>query len=107
MIRASGNPVSVEQRDAKEAEFKEVYDGLIRDLGKFGPEIQAALEDLDRHLEKKYNDLTVKKVQLPKTKKAWIELMNEYGNIMITTCVEGNEFASSGDLLLVINDIVY
>ena len=107
MIRASGNPVDPQKADEYANEWKTGFDELTEKYGKYGPEINEALDVFEKDLQFRYNDLTVLDVVLPKTKKAWVELMSEYGNVMVTTCIEDGKFAKSGDLLLIINDMVF
>ena len=105
-IRASGNPVDPEKMEARDAEWKEGFDEIVEKHGKYSPETNKALDEFESKLNSKYNDLTVVEIDLPKTGKAWKKLMSKYGNIMLTTCVESNEHAKSGDLLFVVYDLI-
>ena len=107
ILRVSGNPVDPELNEQKEKQFKDGFDAIVERHGKAGPDTNRALEELDAELLEEYNDLTVATVEMPKTKKAWVELLSKYGNIMVTTCIEDGEHAKSGDLLLVINDMPF
>jgi predicted nuclease with TOPRIM domain len=107
MIRASGNPVSPEKADEKQKAWEEGFDALTKKHGKYGEEINKALDGLERELENKYNDLSVIDVELPKSAKAWKELASEYGNIMITTSIEDNKYVKSGDIIFVVNDMPF
>ncbi len=64
-------------------------------------EIQEALYDLEKKLEVDYRDLTIVKWDLPKSGKAWVEKLSEYGNVLVTTNVE------NGELILVVNDMPF
>ncbi len=107
ILRVSGNPVDPEKNEEKEAAFKSGFDAIVEMHGKAGPDTNKALEELDAELLEEYNDLTVETVDMPKTKKAWVELMSKYGSVMVTSCIEDGEHAKSGDLLLVINDMPF
>ena len=106
-FRLSGNPVDPELSDKKDAEWKESYDRIIEEHGKASPETTAALDALDAELLEKYNDLTVIDTELPTTSEEWVNVLSRYGNIIVTTATETNDHAKSGDLLFVVNDMIF
>ena len=106
-IRLSGNPVDPEISDKKDNEWKEGFDAIIEKHGKHGPETAEALDKFESELLDKYNDLTVIDTEMPKTKKAWTELMSKYGNIIVTTAAESNSHIKEGDIMFVVNDMVF
>lgn len=101
VIRASGNPVDPEQAKKYQDEWKEGFDKLTEKHGKFGPEIQAALDEYEKKLELDYKDLTIANWEFPKSKKAWIDKLSEYGNILVTTNIE------NGELIFVVQDMPF
>lgn len=101
VIRMSGNPVEPKEADAYQKEWQEGFDRLTEEHGKFGPEISKALEEFEKELQDKYNDLSIVEWELPKTGKAWIEKLNEYGSIIVSTNVE------TGKLTLVVHDMPF
>lgn len=107
MFRMSGNPVDPVKAKQREDDWKSGFDTIIEKHGKHGPETNKELDELEASLLKKYNDLTLIDVELPRTGKAWKELLSTYGNVMATTAVEDNEHAKSGDILLVVNDMPF
>lgn len=107
IIRASGNPVRQEKADEYRDAWQKGFDSIVEEKGKFGPETSEALDALDRKLSEEYKDLTVETVELPKTGKAWKQLLNEYGAVMVATSMEDGEHSKSGDLLLVVNDMMF
>lgn len=107
IIRASGNPVDQEKRDQKDAEFKLWFDKICDKYGKYGEQTSKMLERLDNYQLRKYNDLSVGEVIMPKNSKQWKSLTSEYGNIMVTTAIEANEHVKSGDVIFVINDMMF
>lgn len=104
LIRASGNPVDPAQAEAYKVEWGNGFDDLCEKHGKFGPEINKALDEFEIELRDKYNDLTVIDIPFPKSKRAWIDVLSNYGNIMVTSCIEDSRHLRSGELLFVIND---
>jgi predicted metalloenzyme YecM len=98
VIRMSGNPIEHEQADAYKLDWQNGFDAICEKHGKFGDEVEKELTALEKELKDKYNDLTIVEWELPKTGKAWIEKLSEYGNIMVTTNME------TGKVILVIHD---
>ena len=106
-FRTSGNPVRPEDAKAYQEEWQKEIDVIFETLGKHGEKVSKAIDDLETKLKNKYNDLTIVELDLPTSAKAWKSLISDYGNIMLTTAVEENEHAKSGDLLFVINDMPF
>ncbi len=107
IIRASGNPVDEAKRNEKEAEFKMWFDKICDKYGKYGETTIKMMDRLDAYQLRKYNDLSVDEVTMPENNKEWKELMEKYGNIMVTSAVEANEFVEAGDVIFVINDMMF
>lgn len=106
-IRLSGNPVDPEISDKKDSEWKDGFDKICEKHGKNSPETGKALDELELQLSEKYNDLTVVDTEFPKTKEAWVDIMSKYGNIIVTTAAESNEHIEEGDLLFIVNDMMF
>lgn len=90
LIRLSGRPVNIADLEAYEVEFKAGFDASMRKHAQPGQEstedvmqlkavdmlsVQQDLQALDAELSSKY--ATVAEVQLPKTMKAWKQLMKQ------------------------------
>lgn len=101
VFRTSGNPVNPEKAAEYQEEWKSGFDNIWEDESKRVDEKQMLLDSFEKSLRDKYNDLTVETWSLPKTGKAWKDIMSDYGNVMLTTNVE------NGELLLVINDMPF
>jgi hypothetical protein len=98
MFRLSGNPVRPEQAEAFRQEWQSGFDEISERLGRYGEATNKALDDLEAFLHQKYNDLTIIDQEMPKTKKDWVALLSDYGNVMVSTHVE------TGELVLVVAD---
>lgn len=107
IIRASGNPVDPEKAAAYDEDWRKGFDAICEEHGKYGEATHKALDALEERLKSEYNDLTVLETIMPKTKKGWKELLESYGNVMVTSCIEDGEHAKTGDLLLVVNDTMF
>ncbi len=107
MFRTSGTPVDPVKAQAYQDEFRDGFDALREELGQFGPEFDKQLNAMEAKLLSKYNDQTVMDIDFPKTKKAWRDIVTNYGNITITTCAESNHLAKEGDILFVIDDMAF
>lgn len=107
MIRLSGNPVDPEKQREYEDAWKAGFDEIIEKHGKYGSETSEGLDKLEKSLKDEYNDLTVIEVPMPKSKKAWKELLSLYGNVIVTTAAETNHHIKEGDIMFVINDMVF
>ena len=101
VFRTSGNPVNPKDAKSYQEEWQNGFDKIWEDDTKRMEEKQKLIDDFENELKNKYNDLTVVEWKLPKTGKAWKDLLSDYGNIMVTTNVENEE------LLLVINDMPF
>ena len=99
--RASGNPVDPEVAEKFMQERRDGYDKLFDEHGKHGPAISKALDEFDKELEVKYNDLTVIKMELPKSRKAWKEIIDKYGAIVVT----GNA-QDEREILFMVHDMI-
>lgn len=98
IIRQSGQPISPEKADEFQKEWEFGFDNILKKHGKLGDETPTLLNELEKNLQERYNDLTVVDFKLPKSQKAWIEELSKYGNIMLTTNLD------TGDLVAVILD---
>lgn len=99
LVKQSGTPVD----EAKALEFQEewnkVCDKVFEEFGKNSEDTVKALEQHETELKKRFEDAIVKKIEFPKTKKAWKELLDTHGAVMMCTNVE------SGDMFGVIPDM--
>lgn len=98
VVRASGQPVDPKKADEYTKAWQEGFDRAVDKFGKFGPEVNDQLDQLEKDLHEQFNDLSIVEWEFPKSKKAWLEKLNEYGQVMVTTNVE------TGELLFVVLD---
>lgn len=97
-VRMSGRPVSLEQFEAYDAEFKERFDVIQAEVGPDMLTFQKKLMELDEELKPKYS--VVEQWPFPSNQKELDKLIVEYGMpIMFAKSAEaGNE------LLLILMD---
>lgn len=99
VCRASGQPVDPDKAAAYQKEWQDGFDAAVEKYGKYGPETSKVLDELDKELQEKYNDLTIVEMELPKSGKAWKELLSDYGAIVVGTSLETDE------LVFIVNDM--
>lgn len=96
IFRFSGLPVEMSDRDAYRDEFRRLYDKAEKIAGKDMLRLNKRLVTVEKALCKKYP--TVVEVEFCETPEAWKQLMNKYGNILVST----NK--NTGDLVFAIDD---
>lgn len=96
IFRMSGLPVKEDQLDAYREEWKSGFDKYEKKHGKDMLSLQEDLAKLENELNDKYK--TIEEIDFIKTKKAWSDLMDEYGNIMVS------RHRDTGEILYIIID---
>lgn len=97
VIRQSGNAVDLKANEEYGKEFKEKYDAIQAKCGLNMQLMHEKLIELDEELSEKYEVIAT--WELPKSKKAWMSLVEQYGSFMVSTHVE------TGEVILAVLDI--
>lgn len=82
ICRMTGLPVNKDDLVNYKTDFKRVFDKADALCGKDMLRLQKKIARLEEVLTKKYP--TMNEVEFPTTEQAWKDLMNEYGNIVVT-----------------------
>lgn len=82
IVRMTGLPVNKEDLTNYKTDFKRVFDKADALCGKDMLRLQKKIAKLEDVLGKKYPTTT--EIDFPTTEQAWKDLMNEYGNIVVT-----------------------
>lgn len=96
-MRASGDPVRLEDREAKAEEWRKIFDKVEARYKKPNEHSQKLLQRLDGILNKKYPNTD--SWEFLKTKKQWEEKVTQYGPIAMAKTLD------SPELVYVIIDI--
>lgn len=96
IIRSTGLPVELSDRDAYRNEFRRLYDIAERVCKKDYLRLQKRLATFDKILNKIYP--TIVEIDFCDTPDSWKQLMNKYGNILVSSN------RNTGDLVFVIDD---
>lgn len=91
LAKQSGTPVDELAARQFQKDFQTGFDEIIEEHGKTSQETKDALDALDLKLQKKYADALVKSIEFPKSKKAWMRLLDEHGSVMMCTNIESGE----------------
>lgn len=99
IVRQSGNPVSEDQAKAYQEDFKERFDKLYDNAGGDMESLNEKLAELDAEMGGKYETST--ELEMPKSGKAWLELLERHKNagILVST------HKDTGKLMMVILDL--
>jgi hypothetical protein len=97
MVRQSGAPVELDKLEKFDKEFKEAYDKIVDKHGNDMEKVHQELEGLDAILANKYDPIF--EITLPTSGKKWKEMIDTYGQIMVTTNLE------NGQPILVVLDL--
>lgn len=91
MARHSGLPLKEEVAQEYRDKWRFYYDKVLEKYSPDMEKVQERLEKLSDIMNKRYN--TIEEVELPKSRKAWKELMSEYGGyaVCVATDLEGKD----------------
>jgi hypothetical protein len=98
LMRQSGQPVDLGDRDKYDNDFKAFYDKAAERAGLDMLKLARFMRFGERQLAKKYNNLV--EVELPKSEKAWKALQAKYEDCPIMTAVN----LKNSKLILIIMD---
>lgn len=99
MFRTSGLPVDTDKLQAYKDEWKAEFDKAEKKHGKDMLSLQKDLAEVETHLNEKYE--SVIEVDYLKNKKDWNDMLDKYGNIIVS------RHRDSGELLYIIFDEEY
>lgn len=77
IMRATGAPITLKNIEAYDLEFKARYDVILSECGSDMPTVQVMVQALQDELQQKYE--IIGDEILPKSAKAWHELITKYG----------------------------
>jgi len=97
MVRMSGMPVELAERDQYKAEWTRLYDKAQKICKLDMLRLQKRLATIERALNKKF--ATIADIALPTTSAQWKALHDHYGPIMVRL------HATTGEVILVIYDL--
>lgn len=98
LMRQSGDPTNVEDRDAFQAAFREMYDKAAERAGLDMLKLNRMVSFCERLLVKKHNKEVL--VDMPKSAKAWTNLISKYDDVPILVA----RTADGKEIVLVIMD---
>ena len=98
IIRQSMTPIEFEIHAQMMDEYQLNYDKLTEQSAGDMQKLHESLDNMIKDLTKRYEEHLSKEVDMPKTKKAWTELLDTYGAIIVGTHVD------TGKLMLIVMD---